>query len=228
MCTLVRKYNLSVEAKTQKSEMTQAAIVDAALEIAIQQGMSAISMQAIAGKLQISKSGVFKRSGSLASLQRAVINEYNRRFLAEVLLPAMQKPRGIARLNAIIKNWQLRIIRYKGMGASIYEAIAFGANGVDADLHESMAAEVNNWRAAIKRVIQQAIDEGHLRKDTDSDLLLFELQNLLLGTLYQSNYIRDRRTSEHSDLAYTRIIQAYALIDRPASSSTEILSPAQA
>ena len=48
-----------VEAKTQKSEMTQAAIVEVALDISIAHGLSAITLQAVADRLQISKSGVF-------------------------------------------------------------------------------------------------------------------------------------------------------------------------
>ena len=139
-----------------------------------------------------------------------MIAEYNHRFQSEVLLPAMQKPRGLPRLHSIFENWLARIIRYKGLGASIYEAVAFNGSGLDAELRQSMADDVGKLRATIKNVIKQATDAGHFRAGTDPDIVFFELQNLLLGTLYQSNYIRDRRTAEHAARAYERIIQSHS------------------
>ena len=38
----------------------------------------------------LSKSGVFSRVGSREALQKAVIEEFGRRFLADVFVPAMQ------------------------------------------------------------------------------------------------------------------------------------------
>ena len=55
-------------AKTEKSELTFAAIVDAAVDMAAAQGMESLSLGQVAKHLGISKSGVFSRVGSLLSL----------------------------------------------------------------------------------------------------------------------------------------------------------------
>jgi len=52
-------------AKTEKSELTFAAIVDTALDMAAAQGMESLSLGQVAKRLGISKSGVFSRVGSL-------------------------------------------------------------------------------------------------------------------------------------------------------------------
>ena len=73
-----------MDAKTRKSELTRAAIIDAALDLARSRGIAAISMRSIADSLQISKSGVFSRVGSIEALQQAVIEEYGRRFFERI------------------------------------------------------------------------------------------------------------------------------------------------
>ena len=65
-------------------------------------------MQAVGDRIGLSKSGVFSRVGSREALQKAVIEEVGRRFLADVFVPAMQQPKGLARLDDIVSRWILR------------------------------------------------------------------------------------------------------------------------
>ena len=60
-----------MDARTQKSELTRAAIVGAALDLASAEGLEAISLQAVADRIGLSKSGVFSRVGSREALQRS-------------------------------------------------------------------------------------------------------------------------------------------------------------
>ncbi|MBA4267750.1 MAG: TetR family transcriptional regulator, partial [Comamonadaceae bacterium] len=46
-----------MDARTQKSEMTRAAIVGAALDMAASDGLEAITLQAVADRIGLSKSG---------------------------------------------------------------------------------------------------------------------------------------------------------------------------
>ena len=62
-----------MDARTQKSEMTRAAIVGAALDLAVADSLQAITLQAVADRIGVSKSGVFSRVGSREALQKAVI-----------------------------------------------------------------------------------------------------------------------------------------------------------
>ena len=42
------------------------------------------------------------------ALQMAVIEEFGRRYLADVFLPAMQLPKGLPRLDNIVARWIIR------------------------------------------------------------------------------------------------------------------------
>ena len=65
-----------MDARTQKSELTRAAIVGAALDLASSDGLEAITLQAVADRIDLSKSGVFSRVGSREALQKAVVEEF--------------------------------------------------------------------------------------------------------------------------------------------------------
>jgi len=69
-----------MDAKTQKAELTRAAIVGAGIDLASAEGLEAITLQAVADRIGLSKSGVFSRIGSREALQKAVIEEFVRRF----------------------------------------------------------------------------------------------------------------------------------------------------
>src|SRR6476619_1083363 len=99
-----------MDAKTQKSELTRAAIVGAALDLAALEGLEAITLQAVADRVGLSKSGVFSRVGSREALQKAVVEEFGRRFLADVFVPSMQLAKGLPRLDAVMQRWITRTV----------------------------------------------------------------------------------------------------------------------
>ena len=91
--------------KREKSEQTLAAIVAAGMDIAVNTGLQNLTLNSIAQKLGISKSGVFVRVGSLESLQILVLDEYERVFALTVFMPTLSEPAGLPRLNAIVHRW---------------------------------------------------------------------------------------------------------------------------
>ena len=110
---------------TPKSEHTFAAIVEAASEMAATQGIGKLSLGEVAKRLNISKSGVFSRVGSLEALQNAVLDEFDRRFSAAVFLPAMSLSRGLPRLDAIVDAWIRRACSASQTCSCLYVAGSF-------------------------------------------------------------------------------------------------------
>ena len=45
------------------------------------------------------------------------------------------------------------------------------------------------WRAALMRAISQSMEEGHLRTDTDPQLMLFELYSFTLGLHHDARFL---------------------------------------
>src|SRR5262249_16829721 len=128
----------SMEAKTSRSELTRAAILDTALEMAAADGLESLSLGELAKRLNLSKSGVFSRIGSREGLQVAVIEEYSRRFLQDVFTPAMREARGLPRLNAIMRLWLARARDIDIRMGCIFCAGAFEFDDRDGPLRDLM------------------------------------------------------------------------------------------
>jgi AcrR family transcriptional regulator len=198
-----------MDAKTQKSELTRAAIVGAALDLATAEGLEAISLQAVADRIGLSKSGVFSRVGSREALQKALIEEYGRRFLADVFVPAMQLPKGLSRLQEIARRWILRITEVEAKQGCIYTAGAFELDDREGPLRELLHSEITRWRAAVRRTVLQAVETGQLRGDTDADQLVCELSALAMGAMHDARFLRDPRAGERAQSAWERILKTY-------------------
>jgi AcrR family transcriptional regulator len=199
----------AVEAKTAKSEMTRAAIIGAALDFAAENGLEAITLQAVADRVQLSKSGVFSRVGSREALQQAVIDEYERRFLAEVFAPAMQAPKGLSRLNAIVRRWIERARVVEANTGCIYVAGAFELDDRDGPLRDRLLVGVQGWRSALRRGVLQAINEGHLPQSTPVEDLVGDIYSLMIGTLHDARFLRDSTAADRAHSSYERLIRSY-------------------
>jgi AcrR family transcriptional regulator len=198
-----------MDAKTQKSEMTRAAIVGAALDLASAEGLEAITLQAVADRLGLSKSGVFSRIGSREALQKAVIDEFGRRFLADVFVPAVQQPKGLPRLDAIVQRWIVRTRDVEAHTGCVYSAGAFELDDREGPLRDHLHGEITRWRAALRRTVVQAVERGDLRPDTDAEQLVAEIYALMLGLIHDTRFLRDPRAAERAQASWQRLVNSY-------------------
>lgn len=198
-----------MEARTARSELTRTAIVGAALDLAAAEGLEAISLQVVADRVGLSKSGVFSRVGSREALQKAVIEEFGRRFLAEVFVPAMQEPKGLPRLDAIVRRWIIRVRDVEAKSGCIYTAGAFELDDRHGPLRDLLLGEVTRWRAALRRTVLQAVEAGHLKSDTDPEQLVHELCAMIMGTLHDARFLRDTKVADRALATWQRLLSTY-------------------
>ena len=198
-----------MDAKTQKSELTRTAIVGAAMDLALAEGLEAITLQAIASRLGLSKSGVFSRVGSREALQKAVIEEYGRSFLADVFVPAMQKPKGLARLNEIIARWIARTRDVEAQTGCLYVAGAFEFDDREGELRDLLLEEITRWRAALRRTVTLAIEAGELKADTEPAQLVSEINGIMMNQLHDARFLRDPHTADRAAQTWQRLLSSY-------------------
>ncbi len=200
---------MTPDTKTVKSEMTRTAIIGAALDLACEQGLEAISLQVVADRIGLSKSGVFSRVGSREALQKVVIEEYGRQFLAEVFVPAMQAPKGLPRLKSIVERWLVRMREVEVQKGCLYTAGAFELDDRDGELRDFLLQQVAAWRSTLRRTVLQAVEAGHLRTDTDPEQLVGELSNMAIGLLHDARFLRDPRAAERAQATWQRLLRSY-------------------
>jgi AcrR family transcriptional regulator len=198
-----------MDAKTQKAELTRAAIVGAALDLAAAEGLEAITLQVVADRVGLSKSGVFSRVGSREALQLAVVEEFGRRFLADVFVPAMQQPKGLPRLDAIVQRWIIRTRDVEARTGCIFSAGAFELDDREGPLRDLLHSEILRWRSALRRTVLQAVEMGHLRADVDAEQLVSEIYSLMLGNIHDTRFLRDARAAERAHSTWQRLRATY-------------------
>ena len=206
-----------METRTERSGLTLAAIVDVALQMAAADGLESLTIGEVAKQLGLSKSGVFSRVGSREALQCAVVEEYDRRFLQDVFMPAMREARGLPRLNAIMRLWLLRAREVELRQGCIYCAGAFEYDDRPGPVRDRLLEGVRRWRAALKRTVIQAIDAGHLQPDTDADQLVFEIDGLFVALMREARFLRDPKAADRAWRAYERLVASVQLPARPAT-----------
>ena len=197
-----------METRTERSGLTLAAIVDVSLQMAAADGLESLTIGEVAKHLGLSKSGVFSRVGSREALQCAVVEEYDRRFLQDVFMPAMREARGLPRLNAIMRLWLLRAREVELRQGCIYCAGAFEYDDRPGPVRDRLLEGVMRWRAALKRTAIQAIEAGHLKADTEAEQIVFEMDALFTGLMRDARFLGDARASDRAWTAWQRLLQA--------------------
>lgn len=193
----------------QKGQQTKAAIVDAALGLATQIGLEGLSIGALAEVMQMSKSGVFAHFGSREELQISVVREYHTRFEEEVFYPAISFPRGLPRLRALFDNWMKRTSVEIDSGC-IYISGAVEFDDRPGPVRDALAGSVNTWLTAMRRAIDLAIEEGHLRADTDSAQMGFEIHAQILALHYEARFLRSPESLKRAVIAFEGIVGRYS------------------
>jgi AcrR family transcriptional regulator len=201
----------------QKGQQTRAAILDAALGLASHMGLEGLSIGALADMMHMSKSGVFAHFGSREELQISVIREYHARFEEEVFFPSMNETRGLPRLRGLFERWIKRVSMEIDSGC-IYISGAVEFDDRPGAVRDALAEMVVTWHRALERAIRIAIEEGHLRADTEPEQMLFETHGLILALHHDARFLRIPGAPERARAGFDRILGFYATV--PALANT--------
>lgn len=190
---------------SHKGQQTKAAIVDAALRLATQVGLEGISIGALAELMHMSKSGVFAHFGSREELQISVVREYFHQFEQEVFYPALARPRGLPRVEALFANWMKRV------AIEIQSGCIFISGAVEFDdrpgaVREALASSVSTWLAAMHRSVMQAKEEGHLSAEADAQQIAFEIHALILALHYEARFLNNPGSLARANTGFAHIL----------------------
>lgn len=203
----------------RKGEQTRAAIVDAALALSGRVGLEGLTIGALAERMQMSKSGVFAHFGSREDLQLAVLKEYERRFVDDILVPALKERRGLPRLRAIAERWLDRTAIEAARGCILIA----GATEYDdrpGPLRDELVSMVRSWQRELTRAIRQAVESGELRTDTDPGELVFGLYGIVLVLHHDTRLLNNADSVPRARKAFARLIDS-CRSDTAPSAATE-------
>jgi AcrR family transcriptional regulator len=192
----------------RKGELTRAAILDMALDLASRDGLEGLTIGLLADKMNMSKSGVFAHFGSREDLQLEVLKLYHHRFEQEVFFPSVQETRGIARLKSMYARWIKRVSVEIASGC-IYISGAVEYDDRPGPIREELVAMVQAWQHALLRCVQQAIEIGDLKSDTDADQLVYEMYGMILALHHDARFLRMPGSVDRARIGFERLIEHY-------------------
>ena len=192
----------------RKGELTRAAILDVALDLASRDGLEGLTIGLLADKMNMSKSGVFAHFGSREDLQLEVLKLYHHRFEQEVFFPSVKEPRGIQRLKAMFARWVKRVSVDVASGC-IYISGAVEYDDRPGPIREELTSMVGAWQAALLRCVRQAIECGDLKEGSDPQQMVYEMYGLILALHHEARFMRTPGSLDRASIGFNRLIENY-------------------
>lgn len=193
----------------RKGELTRAAILEMALQLAARNGLEGLTIGLLADHMQMSKSGVFSHFGSREELQLEVIRLYHANFEQEVFFPSIRLPRGLARLESMFRLWVKRVSVEIDSGC-IYISGAVEYDDRPGAMREKLAAMVSTWQGSLRRAAAMAVACGDLCADVDPDQLVFEMYGLILALHHDARFLKIPGSPQRAHKGFERLINSYS------------------
>jgi AcrR family transcriptional regulator len=195
---------------TSKGEQTRTAILDEALKVASKLGLEGLTIGTLAEASGMSKSGLFAHFGSREDLQLAVLEHAAQRYGEQVLMPALRIERGLPRLRAMFERWLDWAIASGLPGGCIMIAAAAEYDDRPGPIRDAVIANQHRGNGVIRKAARLAVEEGHLRSDTDPEQIAFELLGIVLAAHNHRRLLGDKEARKRSLIAFEQLIARHA------------------
>ncbi len=173
-----------------KGSDTKQAILRQAMVSATRDGLEGLTIGVLSKQVGMSKSGLFAHFGSKEELQVQVVEYARDRFVDAVILPALQQPRGIPRLEAFFANWLRWLHEGEHSGACLFTSASFEFEDKPGRVRDDLTELTASLREFIIRALSIAVAEGHLRSDTPIHAVAFSVHSLIIGVHMDVRFLR--------------------------------------
>ena len=174
-------------------ERTRQAILEAAVHIASVDGLEGLTIGRLASELSMSKSGLFAHFGSKEELQLATVEAARAVFVREVVGPAFEAEKGLARLWSLCDVWLGYVKSEVFRGGCFFAAAAAEFDGRPGAVRDRVAEIMREWLALLRRSVTEAQAAGQLGAEADPTQLAFELNALEMGANWAFQLHGDRQ-----------------------------------
>jgi len=195
-------------------ESTHQRILGRGLEIVSERGLAGVSLGGLAERAELSKSGLFAHFRSKEELQIELLRAAEEALRREVVSPAMEAPKGLPRLRALVGRW-LGWASRSGLpgGCPLYGA-AFELDDAEGPVRDYLAESQEEWSGMLRGLVGDAVALGHLREDLDAAQFVWQLNGIYLSHHLSQRLMRDPEADTRARAAFEALI-ASSLPSRP-------------
>jgi AcrR family transcriptional regulator len=189
-----------------KGEQTRQQIIDRALNLSSAVGLEGLSLGNLAAELKLSKSGLFAHFKSKEALQLEVLQAAIDLFVLDVVRPAILKPRGLRRVEALFENY-LAWARGSGKARTcIFMGLSQEYDDRPGPVRDALAKSQRDWRDTVAQVAMTGVSEKEFRKDLDAEQFAFEF--IGIGMIFQQycKLLEDRKAERRAYAAFEALL----------------------
>jgi AcrR family transcriptional regulator len=161
--------------RAAKAVRTRQEILALAADLASAEGLEGLTIGRLAAELRMSKTGIFAHFGSKEELQLATVDWAKEVFLEQVVQPALVKPRGVKRLQAMLTSWLEYVERSVFRGGCFFAAASLEFDSRPGRVRDIIAALTKAWMDALRKEIAYAKAQKEIAPGTVPAQLAFEL-----------------------------------------------------
>ncbi len=156
-----------------KGLRTREQILDQAIRMASILGLEGLTIGNLARSLGLSKSGLFAHFQSKENLQKMVVDKTAERWVELVFEPALKKPRGIRRIEALFEGWLAWESAEFLPGGCLIMSSAFEYDDRPGEIHDSLVRLQRLLYETFERAVRICVEEGQFRPEVDEQSFVF-------------------------------------------------------
>lgn len=179
-----------VDGRRARGDASRRSVLSRATHLASVEGLDGLTIGRLAESSGHSKSSIATLFGSKQSLQLATIAAAREVFIATIVAPVRNEPRGVLRLAALLRC-SLDYSRDRVFtGGCFFAATSADIDSKPGPVRDAVVAAQADWYGYIAAQVRYAIEAGELTADADAEGIAFELialdehannRSLLLG-----------------------------------------------
>ncbi|HEV8473319.1 MAG TPA: TetR/AcrR family transcriptional regulator [Methylomirabilota bacterium] len=201
----------------KKGDQTRETILVHALRLATKVGFEGLTIGRLADELDLSKSGLFAHFKSKENLQVQVLDFASRRFVDEVVRPAIAAPRGERRVRALFDRWLAWEASPSLPGGCPFVTAAIELDDRPGPARDFLVRSQKDWLETVANTARTAVQEGQFDPDLDCEQLAHEANGIMLAYQQASRLLKDPKARARAEAAFEALL---ARARRAATSTT--------
>ncbi|HEV8583468.1 MAG TPA: TetR/AcrR family transcriptional regulator [Methylomirabilota bacterium] len=201
----------------RKGEQTRETILLHALRLATKVGFEGLTIGRLADDLKLSKSGLFAHFKSKENLQLQVLEIASRRFVDEVVRPALATPRGERRVRALFDRWLQWETSPSLPGGCPFVAAATELDDRPGPARDYVVRSQRDWLETLANTARTAVQEGDFDSAVDCEQLAHDLNGIALAYGQASRLLKDPKARARADASFEALIRRARSASSPTS-----------
>ena len=192
----------------QKREKTHQRLLRHGLELVSRDGFAGATIGELAGRAQLSKSGVFAHFGSSEVLHLELLRAAAELAQQEVVEPALRAPPGLPRLRRLFERWLGWAPRSGLPGGCPFVTAAAEFDDAEGAVRDHLVKTLGGLIGVFEQTIGEAVARKELDPEVDAKALAWQLFGLYSAHHTMQRLMQDREADAIALRGFETLIRA--------------------